>query len=75
MVRRTQERYRIIKTKTVIPKHVAEWIERCKENELTITQALYRSPKFTEDTYKCIDWALLNQDLFISAWFHGYKIY
>ena len=38
-----------MKTKTVIPKHVAEWIERCKENELTITQALYRSPKFFED--------------------------
>ena len=44
-----------MKTKTVIPKYVAEWIEHCKGNGLTITQALYRSPKFTEDTYKCID--------------------
>lgn len=60
--------------KVVIPQFAAEWIEHCKGNGLTITQALYRSPKFTEDTYKCIDWALLNQDLFISAWFHGYEM-
>ena len=65
-----------------IPKYVADWIDYCKENHLTLTEAF--SPvsehrvEFTKtykgDTYRSIRWALNNQDIFSRAWLDGYEI-
>lgn len=55
--------------KTVIPKLVAEWIERCKENNDTLYHAL-------QDNDDVNDWLDRddNEDLFARAWVSGYEV-
>ena len=68
--------------KVTIPQYVADWIEYCKENHLTITGAfepvsehgIGLAETFKGSAYKCTRWALDNQNLFARAWLDGYEV-
>lgn len=68
--------------KVTIPQFVADWIEYCKENHLTITGAfepvsehgIGLAETFKGSAYKCTRWALDNQNLFARAWLDGYTV-
>lgn len=68
--------------KVTIPQYVADWIEYCKENHLTITGAfepvsehgIGLAETFKGSAYKCTRWALDNQNLFARAWLDGYTV-
>lgn len=68
--------------KVVVPKFVAEWIEYCKSNKLTLLGAfdpvsehgIGLANTFTGEVWKGIDWAKRNQDTFARAWLDGYEI-
>lgn len=68
--------------KVTVPKSVADWIEYCKENQLTITGAfepvsehgIGLAETFKGSAYKCTRWALDNQNLFARAWLDGYEV-
>lgn len=68
--------------KPVVPQFVADWIDYCKENHLTITGAfdpvsengIGLAETFKGNAYKCTRWALDNQDLFARAWLDGYEV-
>lgn len=68
--------------KPVVPQFVADWIEYCKENHLTITGAfepvsehgIGLAETFKGSAYKCTRWALDNQNLFARAWLDGYEV-
>ncbi|WP_053090628.1 DUF1642 domain-containing protein [Streptococcus cristatus] len=68
--------------KVKIPRMVADWIDYCKENHLTITGAfdpvsehgIGLAGTFKGKVYKCTRWALDNQNLFARAWLDGYKV-
>ncbi|PHV57671.1 hypothetical protein CS009_04875 [Streptococcus macedonicus] len=67
--------------KVVVPKFVAEWIEYCKSNKLTLLGAfdpvsehgIGLADTFTE-VWKGIDWAKRNQETFARAWLDGYEV-
>lgn len=62
--------------KTVVPQFVAEWIEYCKYNSLTLLGAfepvsehgIGLANTFTGEVRKGVDWAKRNQDIFARAW-------
>lgn len=66
----------IDKPKPVVPQFVAEWIEYCKYNSLTLLGAfepvsehgIGLANTFTGEVRKGIDWAKRNQDIFARAW-------
>ncbi|CYV83333.1 DUF1642 domain-containing protein [Streptococcus suis] len=66
----------------VLPKEVAEWIEYCKTNELTLLGAfdpvsehgIGLANTFTGEVWKGVDWAKRNQETFARAWLDGYEI-
>ena len=66
----------------VVPKFVAEWIEYCKSNKLTLLGAfdpvsehgIGLANTFTGEVRKGIDWAKRNQDTFARAWLDGYEV-
>lgn len=68
--------------KPVIPQFVAEWIEYCKSNELTLLGAFDPVSEygtglantFTGEVRKGVDWAKRNQEIFARAWLDGYEI-
>lgn len=68
--------------KVVVPKFVAEWIEYCKSNKLTLLGAFDQVSEhgiglantFTGEVWKGIDWAKRNQDTFARAWLDGYTV-
>lgn len=68
--------------KPVVSQFVADWIDYCKENHLTITGAfdpvsehgIGLAESFKGNAYKCTRWALDNQDLFARAWIEGYEV-
>ena len=68
--------------KPVIPQFVADWIEYCKKNNLTLTGAFDPVSEHgigLAETYKgnaceCTRWALNNQNLFARAWLNGYSV-
>lgn len=68
--------------KVKIPQMVADWIDYCKENHLTITGAfdpvsehgIGLAGTFKGKVYKCTRWALNNQNLFARAWLDGYEV-
>ncbi|HFI0736391.1 TPA: DUF1642 domain-containing protein [Streptococcus suis] len=68
--------------KPVVPKFVAEWIEYCKSNKLTLLGAfdpvsehgIGLANTFTGEVWKGIDWAKRNQDTFARAWLNGYEV-
>jgi len=67
--------------KVTVPQFVADWIEYCKENHLTITGAfepvsehgIGLAETFKGSAYKCSRWALDNQNLFARAWLDGFE--
>lgn len=62
--------------KPEVPKFVAEWLEYCKENKLTLLGAFYPisehgvglAESFENNVRKCTAWAKNNQDIFSRAW-------
>ena len=68
--------------KPVVPKFVAEWLEWCKTNDVTLLGAI--SPIDELGSAICNDkrvkslaasrWAERNQDNFARAWLDGYEI-
>lgn len=68
--------------KVQVPQFVADWIEYCKENHLTITGAfepvsengIGLAGTFKGNVYKCTRWALDNQNLFARAWLDGHTV-
>ena len=68
--------------KPVVPQFVADWIDYCKENHLTIIGAfnpisengISLAETFKGDGCKCTKWALGNQDIFTRAWVNGYEV-
>lgn len=72
----------IEREKVQVPQFVADWIEYCKENHLTITGAfepvsehgIGLAETFEGSAYKCTRWALDNQNLFARAWLDGYEV-
>lgn len=68
--------------KVVVPKFVAEWIEWCKTNDVTLLGAI--SPIDELGSAICNDkrvkslaasrWAILNQDTSARAWLDGYEV-
>ncbi|MGQ7564389.1 DUF1642 domain-containing protein [Streptococcus suis] len=68
--------------KVVVPKFVAEWIEYCKSNELTLLGAfdpvseygIGLANTFTGEAWKGVNWAKRNQETFARAWLFGYEI-
>ncbi|MBW7802616.1 DUF1642 domain-containing protein [Streptococcus thermophilus] len=68
--------------KVTVPKFVAEWIEYCKSNKLTLLGAfdpvsehgIGLADTFTGVLRKGIDWAKRNQKTFARAWLDGYEV-
>jgi hypothetical protein len=68
--------------KVVVPKFVAEWIEYCKANDITLLGALdpiselgeALANSFGASVGKCIAWVTRNQETFARAWLDGYEI-
>ena len=68
--------------KPVIPKFVAEWIEWCKANDVTLLGGIspideLGSAICSEKRVKSRDasrWAIRNQDTFARAWLDGYTV-
>ncbi|HEM6220038.1 TPA: DUF1642 domain-containing protein [Streptococcus suis] len=68
--------------KAVVPKFVAEWIEYCKPNKLTLLgvfdpvseHGFGLANTFTGEVRKGVDWAKRNQETFARAWLFGYEI-
>lgn len=61
--------------KVTVPQYVADWIEYCKTNGITLGYALYCSGQASDK--KVYDWiveSLENQETFARAWIDGYKI-
>ena len=68
--------------KVTIPKFVAEWIEWCKANDVTLLGGIspideLGSTICSEKSVKSRDasrWAIRNQDTFARAWLDGYTV-
>lgn len=68
--------------KVVIPHYVADWIEYCKEQGITLLGAFEPvsehgvglAQTFKGSVYKCTVWASHNQEIFARAWLDGYEI-
>lgn len=62
--------------KVVVPKFVAEWLEWCKENSLTLSEALSAKENKSDDLQTAVnEWFTSNhKDLFARAWLDGYQI-
>lgn len=68
--------------KAIIPQPVADWIEFCKANNMSLHSAyypFYNFPKNSSNVYEwdlitCIKWVRSNWNLFVRAWKNGYDI-
>lgn len=62
--------------KVVVPKFVGEWLEWCKENSLTLSEALSAKENKSDDLQTAVnEWLTSNrEDLFAQAWLDGYEI-
>lgn len=61
--------------KPVVPKYVADWIEWCKKNKITLLGA--DTAICNNKNIRSLDasgWAMKNQETFAKAWFYGYEI-
>ena len=61
--------------KPVVPKYVADWIEWCKKNKVTLLGAC--TAICDNKNIRSLDasgWAMKNQETFAKAWFYGYEI-
>lgn len=63
--------------KPVVPKFVAEYLNYCMANELTLRESLitgkFRLPEYL---HKAVDWLndSMNQNIFAQAWLFGYEV-
>ena len=57
--------------KTVVPQFVADWFEKCKENNIISLSGAFEYAKEEVDTWLS-DWK--NQEIFASAWIFGYEV-
>lgn len=68
--------------KVTIPKLVAEWIDYCKENGLTLMgsfdpvseHGIGLAGAFKGNALNCTFWASRNQETFARAWLDGYEV-
>lgn len=68
--------------KPIVPQFVADWIEYCKGEGLTLLGSLDPIDKFgnslansfKDDVKVCISWASRNSDVFARAWLDGYEV-
>lgn len=61
--------------KVKIPQFVADWIEYCKINKISLGHALYCSGEAKDKrVYRWIVESLDNQDIFAQAWIFGYEV-
>lgn len=62
--------------RVVVPKFVADWLEWCKENSLTLSEALSAKENKSDDLQTAVnEWFTSNhEDLFARAWLDGYEI-
>ena len=61
--------------KPVVPQFVADWIEWCKKNKITLLGAC--TAICNNKNIRSLDasgWAMKNQETFAKAWFYGYEI-
>lgn len=61
--------------KPVVPQYVADWIEWCKKNKITLLGA--DTAICNNKNIKSLDasaWAMKNQETFAKAWFYGYEV-
>ena len=61
--------------KVVVPKYVADWIEWCKKNKVTLLGAC--TAICNNKNIRSLDasgWAWKNQETFAKAWLYGYEI-
>ena len=61
--------------KVVVPKYVADWIEWCKKNNITLLGA--GTAICDNKNIRSLDasgWATKNQETFAKAWFYGYEV-
>ncbi|UUM61470.1 DUF1642 domain-containing protein [Streptococcus suis] len=62
--------------KVVVPKFVADWLEWCKENSFTLSEALSAKENKSDDLQTAVnEWLTSNrEDLFAQAWLFGFEI-
>lgn len=63
------------KSKPVVPQFVADWIEWCKKNNITLLGAC--TAICDNKNIRSLDasgWATKNQETFAKAWFYGYEV-
>lgn len=61
--------------KPVVPKYVADWMEWCKKNKITLLGSC--TAIFNNKNIRTLDasaWARKNQETFAKAWFYGYEV-
>ena len=61
--------------KPVVPQYVADWIEWCKKNKITLLGA--DTAICNNKNIRTLDasaWAMKNQETFAKAWFYGYEV-
>ena len=61
--------------KPVVPQFVADWIEWCKKNKITLLGA--DTAICNNKNIRSLDasgWAMKNQETFVKAWIYGYEI-
>lgn len=61
--------------KPVVPKFVADWVEWCKKNKITLLGA--DTAICSNRNIRSLDasgWAMKNQETFAKAWLYGYEI-
>lgn len=61
--------------KVVVPQFVADWIEWCKKNKITLLGA--DTAICNNKNIRSLDasgWAMKNQETFAKAWLYGYEI-
>lgn len=67
--------------KVTIPQFVADWIEYCKESNLTLMgsfepvseHGVGLAETFKDNVLNCTFWASRNQEIFARAWLDGYE--
>ena len=61
--------------KPVLPQFVADWIELCKKNKITLLGA--DTAICNNKNIRSLDasgWAMKNQETFVKAWIYGYEV-
>ena len=61
--------------KPVVPQFVADWIEWCKKNKITLLGA--DTAICNNKNIRVLDasgWAWKNQETFVKAWIYGYEV-